>query len=148
MRCRRRVHLLGSSLAHRLFDFSPQSVTAQAQGLNHRALDRRIPPTNMLHDLVMSLFSQIKEKVAEKVLGKLITDLGSFQTGREGHTIAFEIRQYPGKPPQLIFNRRWGGDSSYFNITNMKECADYFYKAALAIREHLRARAEGVSSHE
>ena len=96
----------------------------------------------------MGLFTDIKEGLATKFLGKLIADLGPLQTGDDSKTITFKIRQYPGKPPHLVFRQQWGGNGSCFLITRMRECADHFEKAALEIRKHLPPEAGDRARHE
>jgi hypothetical protein len=87
----------------------------------------------------MGFFSAIKEKVATKLQGELVTDLGTLPIDEHGKEISVSIRRHSGKKPHLQVKLTETGASDYFQIPCSREWADQFEKIAREMRRQIDA---------
>jgi hypothetical protein len=85
----------------------------------------------------MGLFSTIKEKVATKLQGELVTDLGTLPINENGKTISLSIRRYSGKKPHLQVKLAEPGAADYFQIPCSRQWAEQFAKVASEMKKQV-----------
>ena len=87
----------------------------------------------------MGLFSSLKDRFLSKVMGDLITDLGTLPTDEFGREMSLSIRQRPGKRPHLQVKYGGRGEVQYFQIACTAEWAEQFEKVAQEMRRHAKS---------
>ena len=94
----------------------------------------------------MSFFSAIKDKVAKKLLGDLITDLGTIAIDEIYRKVSVSIWRRGGQPPdvrvKLVFKGAWTigkGETHYTSIECSQEWADYLEMVAREMRKQINA---------
>ena len=85
----------------------------------------------------MGFLSAIKDKVAAKLMGDLITDLGTLPIDEYGREVSLSIRRYAGKSAHLQVQVARSGQAYYFQIVCSREWADQFEKVAQEMRRQL-----------
>src|SRR5688572_11956851 len=73
--------------------------------------------------VVMGFFADIKNKVATKMMGDLITDLGALPIDDHGREISLEIRCQSGRQPHVQVKLDSSGEAHYFQIHCTREWA-------------------------
>ena len=76
----------------------------------------------------MSLLSSLKDMVTTKLMGELLTDLGTLPIDAHGGQMSLSIRRQPNRPPHLQVKLARTDESSYFQIACSREWADQFEK--------------------
>jgi len=95
----------------------------------------------------MSFLSAIKDKVKKLLdMGDLVTDLGTLPLHDGDLKVSLSIRQYPGKPPHLLFYKQASprseiGATESFEIACSLERAEYLEKVAREMRRQINAPA-------
>jgi hypothetical protein len=94
----------------------------------------------------MSFLSAVIDK-AKKLLdqGDLVTDLGTLPMNDSDRKVSLSIRQYPGKPPHLLFVKEVrthpGIETESFQIACSLKRAEYLEKVAREIKRQINASA-------
>jgi len=83
----------------------------------------------------MGVFKNIKESFKTQLLGELVTDLGTHDTGGL-KKLSLSIRRRPGKRPYLQLQWHGGGESDYRIIVCSHEWAEQVEKIAQEMRRH------------
>jgi hypothetical protein len=84
----------------------------------------------------MGFFDDIKNKVATKLMGDLIADLGTLPIDKLGGEISLAIRRHPGQQAHLQVKLAGNEEVHYFQIPCTSEWADQFEHVAQEMRRH------------
>jgi hypothetical protein len=84
----------------------------------------------------MAWLTKMKTRVVDRMMGRLVVDLGTLTTDEHGRRMGLSIRQYEGRPAHLQV-RYESGEVEYFQITRMREWADQFERVAQEMRKHV-----------
>ena len=88
----------------------------------------------------MQFFSALKTKLTTKLMGELLTEIGTAPANEYTRTLTITIRQRPAKPPHLHLKFTETGNSEHLELPCSRELADLLEKTAHEIRKQLTSR--------
>ena len=85
----------------------------------------------------MGFLGSVRQKIASKMMGELVKDLGTLPLDENDRELSLSIRKRPDKAPHLQVKLGSAFEASYFSIPCSPQWAQQFEKVAQEMRAQL-----------